>query len=509
MPGGAKLAALDRWTLPAIALLSALWGAVLAAGGLTSFYLCVSLLGCAFVLLDFRVGVVALILLMPVSGSSTLFPHEMFGIVGLNPLNLLLAGTFCSWLLHACADRSVGRFLPRPLLLMYIVPILAAGAIGLRHVHEIAPALLVVYQGLALMDAASYLREMVLKPLLMVLFALLVAAALAKSARPERFLVPAVASMCVMAALVPAFVAYSGIGMHALASSDERGFLSTLGLHANDLGRLYAIAFALLLFTWSEARGTRLRAVLLAAAAVTVVALVLTFSRGGFVALAVACVLYLLWRRSVKTLIAGAVVIVAALALAPAAVYERLATGEGGGLNAISAGRVDGLWLPLLPEVLRNPLFGNGISSILWSEAMRSGAGHQVLAVTHPHNAYLEALLDMGIVGAVLLCGYFVHVWRRLRALATDSGVAPLLRGFYQGAAAGLAGMLVSDFTDSSLAPRPEQAFLWLAIGMMYGEYARRTAQARPSPLPAHAARVPSPAGPRLRPVSAASRDAA
>jgi hypothetical protein len=34
--------------------------------------------------------------------------------------------------------------------------------------------------------------------------------------------------------------------------------------------------------------------------------------------------------------------------------------------------------------------------------------------------------------------------------------------------------MLVSDFTDSSLAPRPEQAFLWVAIGMMYGECARR-----------------------------------
>jgi hypothetical protein len=37
--------------------------------------------------------------------------------------------------------------------------------------------------------------------------------------------------------------------------------------------------------------------------------------------------------------------------------------------------------------------------------------------------------------------------------------------------------MLVSDFTDSSLAPRPEQAFLWLAIGMMYGEFARRAAE--------------------------------
>src|SRR2546430_7115809 len=51
-------------------------------------------------------SVVLLILLMPISGSSTLFPHEMFGVVGLNPLNLLLVGTLFSCLLHAAAREE-------------------------------------------------------------------------------------------------------------------------------------------------------------------------------------------------------------------------------------------------------------------------------------------------------------------------------------------------------------------------------------------------------------------
>jgi O-antigen ligase len=471
-----------RLTLPAIALFGALWGVAVAAGGLTAFYLCASLIASAFVLIDFRVGVVALILLMPISGSSTLFPHEMLGVVGLNPLNLLLAGTICSWLLHAFAAGSLARFVPRPLLWLYIVPILAAGAIGSRHIHEIAPTLLVMYQGLDFPGAARYLQEMVLKPLLMVVFCLLVAAAVAKSARPERFLVPAVLSMCVMAALTVVYVTHSGVALGDPAHSDSRGFLSPLGLHANDLGRLYAIAFALLLFTWSRAEGLQLRWALLAAAALAAVALILTFSRGAFVALVVVCGLYVLWRRSARTVIAAALVAVVVLVLAPEAVYERVAAGEGAGLDAITAGRLNGLWLPLLPEVLRNPLFGNGIGSILWSDAMRRGAGHSLLAVTHPHNAYLAALLDMGVLGLLLLCGYFVHVWKGFRVLANDPGVAPMLRGFFQGAAAALLSTLIADFTDSSLAPRPEQAFLWLAIGMMYGEYMRRTAAAaRPS----------------------------
>jgi hypothetical protein len=72
-----------------------------------------------------------------------------------------------------------------------------------------------------------------------------------------------------------------------------------------------------------------------------------------------------------------------------------------------------------------------------------------------------------------------------LRQLAKDPRLEPALRGFFQGAAAGLIGMLVSDFTDSSLAPRPEQAFLWLAIGMMYGVYARRGALPVPAAVQA------------------------
>jgi hypothetical protein len=35
-----------------------------------------------------------------------------------------------------------------------------------------------------------------------------------------------------------------------------------------------------------------------------------------------------------------------------------------------------------------------------------------------------------------------------------------------------LASLLISYLTDSSLLPKPEQVFLWLAIGMMYGQRA-------------------------------------
>jgi len=459
--------------LAGFALLGVVWGVVVAVAGLNALYLCIALIGCVFILLDFRIGVVLLIVLMPIS-RSTIFPHAMLGVTGLNPLNLLLVGTLGSYLLSVLSDGKPGRFIPRPLFWLYIVPIAIAGALGARHVEDIARVFF-INEMLEFNDAAGYIRDLVVKPLFLVVFALLVAAAVSRSVKPEKFLIPALISIWVMGSVVIIFVLVSGVGLNVLGLSTSREFLSPLGMHANELGCMYAIAYALLLFTWAESKSASVKLMLLASMGLVVIALVLTFSRGAFLAFIVVNLLFLLWRRNAKTLIfVGLLAAVALLAL-PGAVYDRVAHGYGSGLDAISAGRIGMLWLPLFPELLRSPVYGNGIASILWSDAMRRGAGVSILMVTHPHNAYLQALLDMGIAGLLLLGAYFVHVWKKFRALSKDAALSPDLRGFYQGAAAGLVSFLIAGISGSSLTPVSEQAFLWLAIGMMYGQRAKQT----------------------------------
>src|SRR5229473_1195056 len=412
-----------------ITLLGAFWGSAVAVAELNALYLCVSLIAYAFILLDFRVGVVLLILLMPIS-NSTVFPHEMLGITGLNPVNLLLVGTLGSCLLHGVSDGSLRRFAPRPLLWLYIVPILVAGALGARHVGDIAPAFF-MYDRVEFHDAAGYVRDLVVKPLSLVIFALLVGAAVSKSEKPEKFLVPTLISIWVMGGIVIVFVSQSGVALGQLASDDSREFLSPLGLHANDLGRLYAVAYALLLFTWAESKHAGLRLALLASMGTVVVALVLTFSRGAFLGFIVVNVLFLLWRRNAKALVFFAMLAAVAVFFLPGAVYDRLESGFGSGLDAISAGRIEGIWLPLLPEVLRSPIYGNGLGSILWSDAMRTRVGVSIPGVAQAHNAYLETVLDMGIVGLIFVCAYFVHVLKGFLALCVDPVLSPALRGFH------------------------------------------------------------------------------
>src|SRR5262249_49492985 len=64
------------------------WGLAVVVMEFNALILVFSLLACIFILYDFRAGVALLIVLMPIS-ASRLFPHELLGITGLNPVNIL------------------------------------------------------------------------------------------------------------------------------------------------------------------------------------------------------------------------------------------------------------------------------------------------------------------------------------------------------------------------------------------------------------------------------------
>lgn len=454
--------------LGVIIFLAVLGGCAVAFADFNALYICISLIAVAFIMVDFRVGVLLLIIVMPIS-ASYLFPHSIAGITGLNPLNLLLVGTLAASVLQS--KGGLKHLIPVPLRWYYILPMGIAGMLGSSQVGNI-PGDLYALNLISFDNGMGYLRDMLAKPLLTVLFAILVGVAVAQSQDRERFLIPMLISIWLMGLMSIVFVFISGVSLSELAGSGSREFFAPLGMHANDLGRCYAIAYALLLFSFTASDDFRIRVVLLASMGMVVIALVFTFSRGAFVGFLLVNLLFLVAQRNIIALLSASLFIAGIALLLPSAVFDRLGSGWESGLNAFSAGRLDDIWRPLLPSIWKSPFYGSGLSSILWSDAMREG---YILQVTHPHNAYLRALLDMGFLGLLLLCAYFLHVWRGFCSLGRDVTLSPLLRGFYQGAAVGLVSFLLAGFAGSSLTPVPEQTFLWFAIGMMYGEMARKS----------------------------------
>jgi len=472
LPHAAPAPSRHLWLVAAFGLFACAiaGGYSLAMHEIQALYLGLACTACVAILIDYRIGAILLILLLPVS-TTNLFPHGMMGVTGLNPINLLLGGTLVAYVLRGRMENP-GALVPRPLLWLYIVPIVIAGVLGAFHVDEIHPEF--VERLIIDFNAwPGYLRDTLIKPMFIVIAAVLVGAAMVKARKPERFIVAIAIGACLLALVEFAFILTSGVTLGYLSSPRARAFFQGIGSHANELGRVFTVAYALLLFTWWDTKHEAGKLGLFCVLGVLTLAILLTFSRNAFLGFLLINALFLVWKFNAKKLALAVLGTAVAAALAPGAVYRRLTYGFDSGADAVSAGRIDGIWMPLLPETLKSPLWGNGIDSIMWSQPMLTGS---VEFVGHPHNAYLQAVLDMGVVGLVLLLAYYWHVWKGFRALGSNAYLSPVMRGFFQGACAALIGFAVAGMSGGSLRPQPENIFLWVAIGMMYGLLARRPA---------------------------------
>src|SRR5512138_919249 len=128
-------------------------GAAVGMLGIGGAVLAISMLAAIFVMRDFRVGVALLVLIMPISQSSV-FPHEMFGMTGANPLNLLVLATLLSLYMRWLGDGMLKGFVPRSLFLFYIAPLIMGGCLGMFRWDEI-PSIFRDYNLLEVTSSAS------------------------------------------------------------------------------------------------------------------------------------------------------------------------------------------------------------------------------------------------------------------------------------------------------------------------------------------------------------------
>jgi len=114
----------------------------------------------------------------------------------------------------------------------------------------------------------------------------------------------------------------------------------------------------------------------------------------------------------------------------------------------------DDIWAPLFPELLDSPFWGKGIGSVMWSRAMTEG---RLPPISHPHNAYLQAYMDMGLIGLMLLLAFWIYIWARCLRYGKDRRLPVNLQAFFQGTAAGILAFLVAGFAvnDSGAAIPP------------------------------------------------------
>ena len=234
----------------------------------------------------------------------------------------------------------------------------------------------------------------------------------------------------------------------AIETYDARiiGRIKGLFENSNDLAMhlvsMIPIAIALAL----SARDPLRKLLYFGGAAVMVGAVIVTFSRGGFIGLVASSLLMFrrLGRKNrVATTTAMVFAVILFMGLGPAAYSSRLSTifNSGADLTGSSSQRTEVLkrsvWV-----ALRYPLFGVGIGNFY----------HKSPRNLVSHNAYTQVAADMGIAAMVVYILFQVHPLRRLRLIENQSYEKKEQARFYYlavGLQAALVGFMVSSFFGS------------------------------------------------------------
>ncbi|MBT9500173.1 MAG: O-antigen ligase family protein [Burkholderiaceae bacterium] len=410
--------------------------------------------------IDPRVGVVALVLLAPLTSIQIVL--KLFIIVaGMTAVLMVGKSMFA---------ETKFAMPPRYFIIGYVGLMLMATIIGFPHIGA-AHRILSEIEGAANFTPYGYFRYVYLGKFSLVLYAVLLANALRQSKVPSRFLLAYALSVALPVAAIFAVIAIWKIPLSSLQSS--RGFLAVLGGHANEFGMLLATACGPLLFLASDMKGKAIRWIAGAALLIAVTGLLLTFSRGGYAAFVAIVAYFLVTKRRFRALAMVGGLAVILFAFAPTAVHERVMTGMVGGsnqvgasgqqLDSLTAGRL-GVYEMLLPEIQRSPIVGRGIGSTVWTEPFLRGQ----YKAQHPHNLYLEILLDVGIFGLVVMGYLYYRYLRGLKSISNDESISPEISCFAAGAKASIFGMLVMGFTNGHWLPHFEQSYFWFFVAVVF-----------------------------------------
>ncbi|MDZ4124109.1 MAG: O-antigen ligase family protein, partial [Hydrogenophaga sp.] len=226
---------------------------------------------------------------------------------------------------------------------------------------------------------------------------------------------------------------------------------SSIGFHANGLGGLSVSLFGYLIGTIEKPlKITRLFAI-----CAVILIIVISFSRMSY--LATLIIFFLVSRRlSLKHNLSALAVGLFVIMLFLPQIITRINYGVSDkkqDVNELSAGRVDGIWAPSWENIKTHPITGQGIYTIWKGKPNNSSSKKSNLSLpSHPHNAYLQVMLDMGLIGMTLLFIFLVHFWKTSK--------------YHSGFRFALISWLLMGLTGNSFYPSLFNCLIWIFYGL-------------------------------------------
>jgi len=275
---------------------------------------------------------------------------------------------------------------------------------------------------------------------------------------------------------MPLSYAVSGDDLAARASKTIDG---EIGYNRVNLSMMLAGACWATLCTVILVRNNLYRLAIIGAASAVALAQALTGGRTGYltwgvVGLALSVVR---WRKLLPIIPIAAIF----LSIALPGVRERMFHGFGGtsgntviqaSAYQITSGR-NIAWPRVIEEIKKSPLIGYGRQAMV-----TTGLRDELLydlgeSFPHPHQAYLELLLDNGILGFLIVIPFFLFVLSRSFRLVLDRD-DPVVCAIGCAAFSLILALMIGGFGGQTFYPREGAVGMWAAIGLMLRVYVQR-----------------------------------
>ncbi len=410
---------------------------------------------------DWFISLCGLILLMAVIEHPDM-PKNIAGIQGLNPWNMLMADILLAWVV----TRSQGRYvwdMPQfvnILLILYLFTVVVA---FLRMMSDRA--------GLEHLTFGYLVSEHLINNVKWVIPSMLLFDGCRTKARVYMALCCILGLYFLLALQVAKHISPSAaVSGGALSYNAGKIILSNIGYSRVNMSMMLSGACWAIFAMLPLCRRWKWRLLILAAGLFVTYAQALTGGRMGYVAWGmvglILCVIR--WR---KALILAPFVPIAIFVILPGTM-ERMFMGFGERNVAgqtytndyeVTSGRTY-IWPFVIDKIMESPGFGYGRQAMI-----RTGLYQEHISESfpHPHNAYLELLLDNGLFGFLLVMPFYaVVIWHAMQLfLDRRSSLCAAVGGM---TCALVLALLVAAMGSQTFYPREGAVGMWAAIMLMF-----------------------------------------
>lgn len=431
---------------------------------------------CFYARKDWFIALCGAILLMAVQEHSD-FRGSMFGMPGMNPWNILLLNILLAWLANR---RKEGLVLDTPL------NIKASFLVSLTIVNISIFRLLLDPGNVRDMEGYSYtylLNEFFLNPIKWIIPGLLFYYG-CNTRKRVLIALGTISGLYVLLAIqVFRYLPISAITDEgaALAHLAAKIIMREIGYSRVSMAMMLSGAFWAVISAGSYSPKLIHRFATIALAGMIFVGLALTGGRTGYATWVIVGLILCIarWRRLLLLIPVAAVIIV----LLFPSIQDRMLMGfadKSGPIvtrdneDAITSGR-SLIWPYVIQKIGESPIIGYGRLAMIRT-GLHKRVSEEIFGeadFAHPHNAYLEILLDAGYIGLLGVMIFFIVIlWHSFRLLLDrKDSLFGAVGGF---AAALLLSLLIAGIGSHHFYPESNGVGTWAAIGVMFRVYVER-----------------------------------